>query len=389
MHDVNNRVSELQRQLQDANTEKNRVEDRFLSVEKVVNTMRTTETDLRQQLETAKNEKRVATKELEDLKRRLAQLENERRNSSQLSDGWKKEKITLLKKIELLENEKRRTDAAIRETALQREAIEKSLNAMERENKELYKNCAQLQQQIAQLEMENGNRILELTNKQREEQERQLIRMRQEKGQIEKVIENRERTHRNRIKQLEDQIAILRDQLDGERRRRREYVDRSMVNDIGRLGSNVLGIRNSYGDNSIDAIINGGSRSVGFYPRSTFASNPLTPPLGSSTPTHRPHVTDFRSAVDAGSSYRRPISTIEDSGSVYGGSIRDRDSVYGGGGRDSSFGTRAGDSISRAGVEPRDPSLVEIPSNEPPMTTSTHSQGGSRYDTLAPNRDDL
>ncbi|CCD73132.2 Rootletin-like coiled-coil domain-containing protein [Caenorhabditis elegans] len=389
VHDVNNRVSELQRQLQDANTEKNRVEDRFLSVEKVVNTMRTTETDLRQQLETAKNEKRVATKELEDLKRRLAQLENERRNSSQLSDGWKKEKITLLKKIELLENEKRRTDAAIRETALQREAIEKSLNAMERENKELYKNCAQLQQQIAQLEMENGNRILELTNKQREEQERQLIRMRQEKGQIEKVIENRERTHRNRIKQLEDQIAILRDQLDGERRRRREYVDRSMVNDIGRLGSNVLGIRNSYGDNSIDAIINGGSRSVGFYPRSTFASNPLTPPLGSSTPTHRPHVTDFRSAVDAGSSYRRPISTIEDSGSVYGGSIRDRDSVYGGGGRDSSFGTRAGDSISRAGVEPRDPSLVEIPSNEPPMTTSTHSQGGSRYDTLAPNRDDL
>lgn len=83
-----------------------------------------------------------------------------------------------------MEADKRRTDAAIRETALQREAIEKSLNAMERENKELYKNCAQLQQQIAQLEMENGNRILELTNKQREEQERQLQRMRQEKAQV-------------------------------------------------------------------------------------------------------------------------------------------------------------------------------------------------------------
>lgn len=61
------------------------------------------------------------------------------------------------------------------------------MNAMERENKELYKNCAQLQQQIAQLEMENGNRILELTNKQREEQERQLIRMRQEKGQVRNI----------------------------------------------------------------------------------------------------------------------------------------------------------------------------------------------------------
>ena len=83
-----------------------------------------------------------------------------------------------------LEAEKRRTDAAIRETALQREAIEKSLNAMERENKELYKNCAQLQQQIAQLEMENGNRILELTNRQREEQESQMNRIRAEKAQV-------------------------------------------------------------------------------------------------------------------------------------------------------------------------------------------------------------
>ena len=75
-------------------------------------------------------------------------------------------------------------DEAIRETALQREAIEKSLNAMERENRELYKNCAQLQQQVAQLEVENGNRIIDISNRQREEQEKQMQRIRNEKLQV-------------------------------------------------------------------------------------------------------------------------------------------------------------------------------------------------------------
>ncbi|VDM58664.1 unnamed protein product [Angiostrongylus costaricensis] len=458
VHDVNNRLSELQRQLQDSNSEKNRLEDRILSMEKSLNQQRTAENELRQQLDAAKNGKHAAVKEIEELKRRITQLEDEKRSNSQILEGWKKEKFMLHKKIDMLESEKRRTEAAIRETALQREAIEKSLNAMERENKELYKNCAQLQQQvriIAQLEMENGNRILELTNKQREEQERQLQRMRQEKSQIEKVIENRERTHRNRIKQLEDQIAILRDQLDGERRRRRDFIDRSLVNDIGRLGGNVLGIR-TYGDNNLDTIIHGGSRSVGFgMPRSTFASNPLTPPLGTSTPAHNRTLADNRESntsygrgpddtgmeviITSKSPYSDPSAilnvarTYKDSprestsllistprsivlrsspsilytsptngpeqticllltGSLYGGSMRDRDSAYGGvggntaSGRESVYGGRDS-SLGRDSVREKDPSIVDIPLNrdESSMQSSTHS----KYDTLAPNQDEL
>lgn len=149
-----------------------------------------------------KNEKKALGKEIGDLKQRLSLLEGEKGSLGRVHDQWKREKQALLKKIEALENEKRRTDAAIRETALQREAIEKSLNAMERENRELYKNCAQLQQQIAQLEMENGNRILELTNKQREEQERQLARIRNEKTQVNCSHEKGKQTNFFRLKEL-------------------------------------------------------------------------------------------------------------------------------------------------------------------------------------------
>lgn len=55
---------------------------------------------------------------------------------------------------------------------------------MERENRELYKNCAQLQQQVAQLEVENGHRFMDITTRQREEQEKQMQRIRSEKAQV-------------------------------------------------------------------------------------------------------------------------------------------------------------------------------------------------------------
>ncbi|CAJ0954033.1 unnamed protein product, partial [Mesorhabditis belari] len=390
VQDVNSRVSDLQRQLQDANGEKNRLEDRLLNLEKQLTQQRSTEADLKQQLETAKNEKRQLQKDLEDLRRRLTQLETDKVKNLHLLENWKKEKAQLMKKIELLETDKRRTDTAIRETALQREAIEKSLNAMERENKELYKNCAQLQQQIAQLEMENGNRILELTNKQREEQERQLLRMRQEKGQIEKVIENRERTHRNRIQQLEDQLRILREQLDQERRRRRDFAERGLVNDIGRLGGNTLGIRGFGGNDDTTINVNlgrGGIHSAGgglggLHPRiggfgnysgvrSTFASNPLTPPLGASTPTHR-QTYDPRPTSVMG---RDPSVT----GSIYGGRGSDAPST-----RDPSIIEipRAEEDIGAEVVIPREPQ--EISYGGPGSETS--SMTGSRYDTLGRDR---
>ena len=199
-------------------------------------------------------------------------MEAERLAVMKAQDQWKREKLALIKRLDMMEAEKRRTDAVIRETALQREAIEKSLNAMERENRELYKNCSMLQQQIAQLELENGNRVVEMSNRQKEDQEKHLQRIRAEKSQviyviqqapckqtvqIEKMIADRERTYRQRIKQLENQIQVLRDQLDSERRRGRDYRDRQIAGDIGRVGG-----ANYFGLNRLGG---GGFSSLGAY----------------------------------------------------------------------------------------------------------------------------
>lgn len=61
---------------------------------------RTTQNELRQQLDAAKNDKKAAFKELEELKRRYTQLEDARRTFTQQLDALRRERAALVKKVE-------------------------------------------------------------------------------------------------------------------------------------------------------------------------------------------------------------------------------------------------------------------------------------------------
>lgn len=60
--------------------------------------------------------------------------------------------------------------------------------------------------------------------------------------QVERVIQNRDRTQKNRIKQLESQLNMLREQLNNERLRRRDLSDRVYVSDVAKIGGSIYGI---------------------------------------------------------------------------------------------------------------------------------------------------
>lgn len=64
---------------------------------------------------------------------------------------------------------------------------------------------------------------------------------------------------KQRIGQLESQIASLREQLEAERRRRRDYSDRPIVGDSTRAGSNYFGASRGGG-------LGGYSSALGSYP---------------------------------------------------------------------------------------------------------------------------
>ncbi|KAH7684428.1 LFI-1 protein [Aphelenchoides avenae] len=118
--------------------------------------------------------------------------------------------------------DKQRIEAVIHQTTLEKHALDKSLNAMEKENKELYRNCSMLQSQVNQLERENTSKMAEALSRRRMQIEAELHRMREEKRQLEKLMETREQNYTQKLRAYEHQMELLREQLENERKRRRE-----------------------------------------------------------------------------------------------------------------------------------------------------------------------
>jgi rootletin len=66
----------------------------------------------------------------------------------------------------------------------------------------------QLQQQLAGAEQEHSQRLIDLTTRHRQETEMETERLRSAQLQAEKMLEARERAHRQRVKGLEETVSI-------------------------------------------------------------------------------------------------------------------------------------------------------------------------------------
>lgn len=81
-------------------------------------------------------------------------------------------------------------------------------------------------------------RLIDLTTRHRAETEMETERLRQAQMQAEKLLDARERAHRQKIKGMEETIATLKDQLAAEMRKRQQYITRST-----RTGEEIADIR--------------------------------------------------------------------------------------------------------------------------------------------------
>ncbi|KAL5014639.1 hypothetical protein ScPMuIL_008909 [Solemya velum] len=123
------------------------------------------------------------------------------------------------------------------------------MQRFEDENGELAKHIQELQSQLAEAEQQHAQRLIDLTTRHRAETEMETERLRTAQLQAERLLDTRERAHRQKIRGLEEMISTLKDQLSTEVRKRQNYISHSV-----RTGDEIRDIRNIL-DNSLSNVV--------------------------------------------------------------------------------------------------------------------------------------
>lgn len=111
------------------------------------------------------------------------------------------------------------------------------IRLLEQENERLLRKIRSLEQQLSELEILHGKRVQELLQDRRKEREKESNRQRETLRQLESTQTSREKIFKERIYGLEQQVDVLKDQLNKEMRRRQAFIMESsgIANEITEL----------------------------------------------------------------------------------------------------------------------------------------------------------
>ncbi|KAI1718488.1 rootletin [Ditylenchus destructor] len=216
------KISQLQVTVKDLDADKKRSVERIEVLEKVVRESEVTIKEKTRIIEHFREERLTSIADVDEVRRQLMRSEAARREFESQVARLKRECNAQKTHIEALEMDKRRIEAIIRQTTLERHALDKSLITMEKENAELYKNCQNLQNQLIQLEHEHNNRATDRNGRKILHLESEVHKLNQDKRQLEKLLNQREQNYEQKQKMLDGQLVEMRTNLEQERKRRRQ-----------------------------------------------------------------------------------------------------------------------------------------------------------------------
>lgn len=106
-----------------------------------------------------------------------------------------------------VDSERKKTEDLVNKTIQERAALDSTLTSIEKDNLDLQRTVQNLQTQLAQLEQQHAQRLSDMAQRYRSETDGEMDRLKTDKAQAERMLENRERMHRQRIKGLEEQVS--------------------------------------------------------------------------------------------------------------------------------------------------------------------------------------
>jgi len=239
-HALLERLQALQNDLTDSEARRNELGQEIKHAHLTLAERQAAEDDLNQKVSKLSSEKQSLQDALALLQRNLANLETQKSDAEKALYRLEKDKNAILKTLDKVERAKLLNEELLSKS-VDRSSLDKTLQGLNAENQELQKQIKALQADLARAEHEHSQRLNDLTNRFRQETDAE---MRAVQSQAEKQLEARDRANKHRIKGMEEQIEMLKDQLEKEIRKRQLFLSRS-----GHLLSeDVLEVRKALAD---------------------------------------------------------------------------------------------------------------------------------------------
>ncbi|KAJ8974641.1 hypothetical protein NQ317_019876 [Molorchus minor] len=205
------------------------------------------EEELRTQLSLIQRERNELERKNEALNNKVRQLEADRRNLERAAAKAAPTATVLSKPYDYERPEKYETDSTITE-----------LDKYEQENKELRLKISRLENELTEKDAELNRLRNQRPGLDSKFDRAEVERYRAAQLQAERLLEAREQSHRQQVARLENQVTLLREQLNQEIKRRQQYVLRST-----KAGREMQQLRQALGDSlrtvsqdpSLDALL--------------------------------------------------------------------------------------------------------------------------------------
>nr|VZI02769.1 unnamed protein product [Spirometra erinaceieuropaei] len=224
MQQMHDRIQKLQTELSEGDLLRSELETQNRQLNNQLGEQDNVQKDLLQQLLTLQCNKENVMEKLSALTKSNTECEKEKADLEAELKQQKSEMQQLRKTLDRMNKERMREKEASSRLLSSQDDVKKNVRQLEEENLELRRHLQRLQAQIILQDEAHMNQLEEVSKRKNAKIEAELEKKCSALMHSEKVLQAKERSHRQRIKGLEEQIRTLSDQLTQEISRRHLYM---------------------------------------------------------------------------------------------------------------------------------------------------------------------